>query len=312
MSYNPVILSLGALLLLLSSCEQEYIPIQPGGGPKYVVEGYIEAGENPLPPYLILTRTLDFYNEIGPDQFTASFVHDAQVTVTDGNTAVQFQEICFSELDPSIRKEVAEQFGFNADSLVIDFCVYIDLSGQLQPEIGGHYDLKITVGSDTITASTTIPRHVPLDSLRFAPPPGVPNDTLAQLKCFISDPAGERNFYRYLTSTNGGPLETSFSSVEEDLFFDGKTFDFQLLNPATDGGEGIEPDEFGLYYVGDTIRIKWCTLDEAHFDFWNTLEFSNANQGPFANYTRLQSNIHGGLGIWGGYSVSYYTKVVVY
>ena len=45
---------------------------------------------------------------------------------------------------------------------------------------------------------------------------------------------------------------------------------------------------------------------------WNTLEFSNANQGPFASYTRLESNINGGLGIWGGLSVSYYTRVVEY
>ena len=64
--------------------------------------------------------------------------------------------------------------------------------------------------------------------------------------------------------------------------------------------------------VGDSVLIKWTTIDEAHFDFWNTLEFSNANQGPFSSYTRLQSNINGGLGIWGGYSVSYYSRTVEY
>lgn len=294
----------------LTSCEEEYIPVNSGGGPKYVVEGYIEAGENPFPPYLLLTRTFDFYNEIGPDQFTGSFVHDADVRVSDGTTEVQFQEICFSELDPSLREQAAAQFGFDADSLAIDFCVYIDLSGQLHPAPGKTYELVIHVGQDVITSSTTIPFLVPFDTLYFAPPPGKPSDTLAQLKCMISDPAGERNFYRYFTATNGGPFETSFSSVEEDLFFDGKSFEFQLWNPDTDGGEDTDPEEFGLYFVGDTITVKWCTIDEAHFDFWNTLEFSNANQGPFASYTRLQTNIVGGLGVWGGYSVSYDTLVV--
>jgi hypothetical protein len=298
-------------VVAFTACEQEYIPVNPQGGPKYVVEGYIEAGQNPFPPYVLLTRTLDFYGEIGPDQFNESFVHDADVRVHDGTMEVQLQEVCFSSLDPVLQEIVAEQFGFDADSLTIDFCVYIDLQGQLQPQIGKTYQLLIRVGQDSITATTMIPRHVPLENIFFAPPPGEPNDTLAQLRAFVSDPPGERNFYRYLSATNGGQLETAFSSVEEDLFFDGKAFEFQLFNPATDGGD-IEPDEFGLYFVGDTIDLKWCSIDEAQFDFWNTLEFSNANQGPFSGYTRLQSNIHGGLGIWGGCSVSYYTLVVEY
>jgi hypothetical protein len=119
------------------------------------------------------------------------------------------------------------------------------------------------------------------------------------------------NYYRYLVGINGGNLETGFSSVEEDLFFDGKTFEFQLFNPQTTRGD-VDPDVFGLYFVGDSVTVKWTNIDEAHFDFWNTLEFSNANQGPFASYTRLQSNIDGGLGIWGGYSVSYYHVKVEY
>jgi Domain of unknown function (DUF4249) len=310
MNKNILILA-GFSLMLFSSCEQEYIPPQSGEGPKYVVEGYIEAGENPFPPYLILTTTFDFFGEIGPDQFTGAFVHDADVRVNNGTSEVVFQEICFSELDPSVREEIAAQFGFDADSLTIDFCVYIDFLSQLQPQEGGTYDLRIQVGQDVITSTTTIPFLVPIDSLQFQGPPGEPNDTLAQLRCFIADPPGVRNFYRYFGSTNGSALETSFSSVEEDLFFDGKSFEFQLFNPETTTGDA-DPDEFGLYFVGDTVTIKWCSIDEAHFDFWNTLEFSNANQGPFAGYTRLQSNINGGLGIWGGYSVSYYTLVVDY
>lgn len=298
-------------MFVFTACEQEYIPVNPQGGPKYVVEGYIEAGQNPFPAYLLLTRSLDFFSEIGPVQFNESFVHDADVRVSDGSIEVQLQEVCYSELDSTFQKLVAEQFGFDPDSLAIDFCVYLDILNQLQPQVGKTYNLKIRVGQDSITATTNIPEHVPLENLYFAAPPGKPNDTLAQLKVSISDPVNERNFYRYLCGTNGGELETSFSSVEEDLFFDGKSFEFQLLNPATDGGD-TEPDEFGLYFVGDTIEIKWCSIDEAHFDFWNTLEFSNANQGPFAGYTRLQSNINGGLGIWGGCSVSYYTLVVEY
>ena len=305
-----IILSL-CITFMLFACEEEFTPPNSGEGPKYVVEGFIEAGEDPLPPYLILTKTLDFYSEIGPDEFNNSFVHDATVRVSDGTIDVTFYEVCFSELDPATQEEIAEQFGFNPDSLTIDFCIYTDVVGLLNPQVGKTYNLFIQVGSDTITASTMIPNHVPLDSLMFQAPPGEPTDTLAQLRCFVEDPPGERNFYRYFMSVNDGPLETAFSSVEEDLFFDGKSFEFQLFNPETTTGD-VEPGEFGLYFVGDTVTLKWCTMDQAHFDFWNTLEFSNANEGPFSSYTRIQSNIQGGLGIWGGYSVSYYTLIVEY
>lgn len=305
------LIAIGISMALLSACEQEYIPPPAEDGPKYVVEGYLEAGENPTPPYLILTRTFDFYGEFGPDQFTESFVHDADVRVTDGTIEVAFQEICFFDLDSTLREQLASQFGLSADSLSVNFCVYLDLLNQLQPQAGKTYDLRIAVSGDTITSSTQIPMPVPLDSLKFEPPPGDANDSLAQLTCYISDPPGVKDFYRYFVATNGGQLETGFSSVEEDLFFDGKSFGFQLLNPATDSGDA-DPEEFGLYFVGDTITLKWCTIDEANFDFWNTLEFARSNQGPFSSYTRLQSNVNGALGVWGGYSVNYYTRIAAY
>jgi hypothetical protein len=99
--------------------------------------------------------------------------------------------------------------------------------------------------------------------------------------------------------------------VTEDVFFNGKTFEFQLLK-AENINEDLDPETFGLYTIGDSIGIKWCNIDKDHFEFWNTLEFSNANQGPFAGYTRIDSNIEGGLGIWGGYSVSFYRLLVDY
>ncbi|MDZ4749075.1 MAG: DUF4249 family protein [Saprospiraceae bacterium] len=305
------VIIVGITTMLLAACEEEYIPVSSGDSPEYVVEGYLEVGDNPAPPYLILTRTFDFYGAFGPDEFNDSFVHDADVLVSDGSLEISLQEICFFDLDSAVREQLAEQFGFRSDTLSINFCVYVDLLNQLQPQTGKSYDLLIAVDGDTITSTTRIPKPVPLDSLMFQPPPGDPNDSLAQLTCYISDPAGVKDFYRYFVGTNGGQLKTGFSSVEEDLFFDGKSFGFQLFNPETESGD-VEPEEFGLYFVGDTVTVKWCTIDEPNFDFWNTLEFAKSNQGPFSSYTRIQSNITGGLGVWGGYSVSYYTLEVAY
>ena len=93
-------------------------------------------------------------------------------------------------------------------------------------------------------------------------------------------------------------LKTGFSSVEEDLFFDGKSFGFQLFNPETESGD-VEPEEFGLYFVGDTITLKWCTIDEANFDFWNTLEFSNCQPGSFFQLYPDSIQYHRGTGCLG-------------
>ncbi|MEP6795169.1 MAG: hypothetical protein ABJB16_12635, partial [Saprospiraceae bacterium] len=131
------------VIIFFSSCEQEYTPVKSVDGPKYVVEGYIEAGENPFPPYVILTKTFDFYGTLNPDQFSGSFVHDADVRVSDGSVEIVFQELCFSDLSVEVRKEVAAQFGFDADSLAIDYCVYLDVLSQLHPQQDKSYDLKI-------------------------------------------------------------------------------------------------------------------------------------------------------------------------
>ncbi|MBK7223573.1 MAG: DUF4249 family protein [Saprospiraceae bacterium] len=47
-------------------------------------------------------------------------------------------------------------------------------------------------------------------------------------------------------------------------------------------------------------------LDKVHFDFWKTRDFAANSGGPFSSYTRIKTNINGGLGIWGGYSVQNY------
>jgi hypothetical protein len=125
-------------------------------------------------------------------------------------------------------------------------------------------------------------------------------------KAPISDPPGQRNFYRISVVPMMVVLKTAFSSVTEDLFFDGKTFDFSLFNPATDDGD-VDPDEFGLYFSRRLpLPSNGATWMRTILISWNTLEYSNSNQGPFSGYTRLDTNINGGLGIWGGYSVSYY------
>ena len=296
-------------MLLLTSCEEEFLPEVSTDPEEIVVEGYIEAGERSTPPYVILTRSVGFFSEIGRETLNNIYIHDADVTISNGDETVTLSEVCLDDLSEDQKNQVSGVFGLNPDSIGFNFCIYLDLSFSMEGEIGKTYFLEVNVDGKTITATTTIPPHVPINNLVFEQPPGEPSDTLRQLICEIDDPSNQANFYRYFTGVNGNGVTAGFQSVTDDAFFDGQSFEFPLAKAESRNAD-IDPLTFGLFHVSDTATIKWANIDADHYNFWSTLEFNAANQGPFSSYTRISSNIEGGLGIWGGYSVSFYTKVV--
>lgn len=303
-------------LLWLNACETEFTPPTVTDGQQIVVEGFIEAAqENGLPTFVILSRSLPYFEKLSRDQLDQLYVKGAKVTVTSGDGAVAtLQEICLQDLDPNTQNIVRQFLGFGGgnDSLGVNFCAYADLFGLIKPKEGQRYDLKVEAEGQLITATTTIPDLVGLDSFHFKPTPGKGIDSLAQLFTTIADPVDQINYYRYLSSINRGPYESGFNSLTDDIIFNGQTFEFRLNKPesGTDDEEDGGPETFGLWHRGDTITIKWCTIDQNHFNFWNTLEFNRNNQGPFSSYTRITSNIRGGLGVWGGLAAAYYDLVV--
>ncbi len=301
-----------ALSSLLVSCEREFTPVLPANEDQIVVEGYIEAGDRATPPLVILTKSLPFFRTFSTSG-DKIFVHDAVVWLSSGNDSVQLREICWSTLDSATKRLIAPVLNINLDSTSasFDLCVYADITQRVRAEVGKTYTLRIESGGKKLWAKTTIPRLVRIDSASFIKPPGTNlNDTLAQMRATITDPTGEQNFYRYFTSVNGSIYNAGQNSVIDDSFFDGKLTTFNLTNTAPN--RSIKSGEFGLFRKGDTVSIKYCTLDKSHYDFWNTLEFNNNNQGPFASYTRVKFNVvgEGGIGIWGGYGVTYFDRVI--
>jgi len=299
------------LALLFWSCEEEFIPPVIDVEEQIVIEGYIEGGDRPTPPYVFLTRSFAFFSELSQEDLNNAFVRDAEVTVSDGTTTVELTELCLEDVPEEFRAQAADLLGVDIDSLGINFCVYLDLSLQMLGQEGRTYELQVKADGKELSATTTIPFAVPLDSLYFTPPPGEPNDTLAQLRVFLSDPPGVPNFYRYFTQEGNGPFQRPFGSVTDDLLFEGQNFELPLAKAEPLDGEFYQ-ETFGLFRVGTDVTIKWMTIDQEHFSFWNTLEFSRANQGPFSSYTRVDHNIEGGLGIWGGIAARYYDLTVEY
>jgi len=297
-------------LMALASCQRAFIPDINTNPNQIVVEGYVEAGANAPPVYVILTRTIPFFQ-----QFNVSadlFVQGAVVYVSNGKDSVQLSEVCWQDLDSNSRKLAAGLFGINLDSVSnkFNFCVYADLAGKIKGAYGQSYGLTVRKGDTLLTATTTIPLKVPIDSVDFIKPPGInQNDTMAQMQCSAVDPGGN-SYYRIFNSVNGQPYKARSNSVVDNQLFSGQVIKFNLFNayPARVSNDALD----GLFYRGDTVSVKFCRIDQAHFNFWNTLEFNAQNQGPFSTYTRVLYNIQGtgGIGIWGGYAAAYFNAIV--
>src|SRR6056297_780333 len=294
------------------SCEEEFIPDIDESSQEFIVEGYIEDGANSLPPFVVVSRSLPFFGRITADDIFDLQIQNAEVSVRLDGESYSMPPVCLSDLPEEVRDQIKEEINFLPVSEESDFCLYIDLFRNIPILRDTSYHLEVLLSTgETIRARTTIPQHVPIDSFRFTRPPGSnQNDTMARLLITVSDPEGP-HFYRYLTAGEGQGFLPGFASVTDDLLFDGQTFDFPLQKAASpEELEDLEPENFGLYTRGDSIRIRWLNIDEDHFNFWNTFEFNLNNQGPFSSYTRVRSNVEGALGIWGGYSSSEYILYV--
>ncbi len=311
-SIKSILILLGPCFLLLA-CEEEFIPEVNSDPQDIVVEGYIEAGDFNLPPYVILTRSQPFFTAINFGTLDDFFVHDAFITVFDGDNTVVLEELCWNDLDEEQKELInvlINQSGIGGlDSIPGNVCVYVDFDLEMTGEIGKSYDLRIEVEDKVLRASTTLQNRVPLDSFEFIIPEGNLPDTLRELRVVLRDVPGELNYYRYFTSINGDRFIPGFNSVIDDALFDGQEFEFPLPK-GEPRNTSAGPTTFGLYTLGDTVVVRWTNIDQDNFNFWNTLEFNAINQGPFSSYTRVESNVEGGIGIWGGYAAYYYPLLV--
>jgi Domain of unknown function (DUF4249) len=305
---NKLFFLISIISLLLISCETEFTPTDIQQEADIVVEGYIEASDRALPPYVILTRSANFFREFDPNKLEQYLVRNALVTITDGKTIDTLPQFCLNSLTPQQKQLVSGLLGFNSDSIGgADLCVYINPFGKIQPKQGGTYTLSITADGKKITSTTTIPKHVALDSLRFIPTPNNVIDSMVQLRGYVTDPKGVKNFYRNAISSEGGTFRSSTNSAVNDNFFDGKpSFEFPLSKPSLPNQENFNFETAGLYKRGEKVTVKYMSIDEATFNFWETAAQSAQNQGPFSTYTRIKSNVKGGLGVWMGVSASYY------
>lgn len=297
MKFRTLIPAFLILILILTACEKNVTVEVPKADEQIVIEGYIETGTN---PFVILTRTLPFFGSINTS--TSSLLENtitgALVTINNGTVVDTLTQLAGT-----------------------DYGIYT--TTRMVGEIGKNYSLTVSVNGKVLSATTSIPNPVQLDSVWWKA--DGQRDSLGFAWAHLTDPDTLGNCYRwfarrmnrYTYGENAGKQKDSTfiapqGSAFEDKFFNNRSFDFnairgQFLNSQKDDDQDIER----IYFKrGDTIVVKFCSIDRAHFEFWRTEESqvgSNGNQ--FGSPAPITSNINGGLGIWGGYATTFDTII---
>lgn len=282
LSIKSAVLLTGSLFLL-SACTYELDLDIPEPPSKLVIEGWIEQDK---PARVILTQSVPFFSDLDSVTITDIPITHAKVTlITDGGNEIMTLKPNTSYFPP-----------------------YVYSSTEIKGAVNQRYQIVVNYRGHEWKALTTIPEPAFLDSTWFESEPGFENQGRVWIR-FTDDPT-TIDYYRVLVKVNGKDTRfvPCYASTFSDRYFSGETFELGLLRGM---GSILDLGESRLFVTGDTIQIKFCKMDKAHYEFWNSVQASIiTSSNPFASsHATIQSNVEGGYGIWGGYGTSYYTVV---
>lgn len=308
LKYNLLFISI--LLFSLTGCEKEITIDIPESDPELVVEGFIEPG---MPPIVFLSKSIGYFAATDISTLQSMMVKDAEVKINLAGEEYPLDQICINTLPDSILPYVSSLTGVSVEQLkLFDYCFYTSINTMIWGKVNETYTLSVNYNEKNYKSTTRIPQPVALDSIWYKKKKS--DGSLGILWAKLSDPLGY-NAYRIYTKRLGRddnyiPI---WGSVFEDRFFDGKSFDFYFYRGirANSDDPSDNDSERAYYKEGDTIVLKFCSIDAGVFRFIRDMETEVSNNGnPFAAPTSVKSNISGGaLGYWGGYGPVYDTIV---
>lgn len=278
------ILTIWIMSLVWMACESDIEVHLPEYESKLVIDGYIEQGRFAK---VALTESASYFEDIDEDDLKRASVVTAKVTVSDGEN----DDIL------TLKKNVN---GF--PPLIYEGT---DVRGQ----VGKTYWLTIENKGKTYTAQTTILPPPHFDSLWTEP---TEERDQYILRGRFTDDADEENYYRIFTQRKNKDKKyiPVYLSALGDKFFNGKTLNIDLLR----GAENYADINNDIYFEsGDTVLVRFCSIDKPHFDFWRTLErevYATGNPFSSSGNEILHNTSEGSIGVWGGYGASYEIIVV--
>jgi hypothetical protein len=285
--YTVLVAALG--LLVFQSCEKEITVDLPQPEPKIVVEGYIFSG---LRPYVMLSKNSPYFAPIDSAALANSIIYDALVIVSDG---VNTDTLTFQP----------------ANEAPLKFA-YIKQNGTVIGQAGKTYTLFVVANGDTVTSTTQIIASPPIDSLHWVP--DTEGDTLGLVWVYFQDPGIDERGYRFMSRRKSNIPKRNDrifrpNTLLLNQLFWGQNYSFGIGRPDK-YADGLSEDNYDhadrkRYRLGDTVRIRLCSIDLPAYNFFNSVEQSmDDNNSPFASPNNVISNINGGLGCWVGYGVS--------
>lgn len=271
----------------LFSCEKNIDFKLKEAAPLLVVDAQIENGAVPT---VALSKSLDYFGAISPQILGNSFVHNAEVTMSNGTLTHTFKEY----MVPLANGYALYYYGIDSANLATAFI----------GEFNRQYNLTVKVDGKVYIAKTTIPALTKIfDSLwTKLPPPNV--DTAKRvLMARAIDPPGLGNYVRYYTKKNSERFLPGFNSVFNDEVIDGTTYQGQV-DQGVDRNNTLPTGDDRFFTRGDTISFKLSNIDKATYTFWNTWEFNQQSIGnPFSQPGKVIGNIsNGALGAFCGYA----------
>jgi Domain of unknown function (DUF4249) len=281
------IFSLFAVVALLAGCTKEITIDLPDVESKIVVDGGIYTGQF---AQVALTNSAGYFDPVDSSSLAGYLITNAVVTLSDG--------ALIDTLRPTVDFTLPIPFVYRGSVI----------TGQP----GRTYTLRVVSGAKTVTAVTTIPQPVALDSLWYELDNG--QDSLGFIWANLNEPAGLGNGYRWFAKRLGKDDRylPPFGSAFFDKFIDGQDFDFAFNRGIEPGSTAPDDDgpERGRFRLGDTVVVQFCSIGMPEVEFFRSYESIVANQGnPFAAPGVVETNVQGGLGIFCGYAPAYDTLI---
>ncbi|MGV3630260.1 MAG: DUF4249 domain-containing protein [Bacteroidota bacterium] len=305
------------ILLLLTACEKEVKIDIPGYEEQVVIDGFIETNQ---PPLVLLSKSKDIYAPTDLNSFLNGFISGATVTVSDGTTTVQLEEICTDDLPPGTEELAAQIFGVPVEEVGnYHLCAYTTFNPAMFGQVGKTYSLTVEYEGKTYTSQTEIGQPTAFDSVYWKAAEGIPDYGYSYVT--LTDPAASYDAYMWeVKRINKNPDGTgkdaffmkTFAPVFDDEFINGMTFDFWYENPMSfQEEENVDEKYRGYYKLGDTVVIKFSKMDRDAFEFYEKKYVQLSSGGsPFASPSNIPTNIKGGaLGVWAGFSTYFDTLV---
>lgn len=194
-----------------------------------------------------------------------------------------------------------------------------------RPEPGVAYTLRVSSERyGTLTATDAVPAEGPVPQFTFADGQDRPTDVRprARIEARITDPVDEKNYYRLdvLADYGAGPQAIEYES--DDPVFrvgsgelnrqDGFRAALRVFDDAIFDGESYAVRVEFPRWPANSYSVAVVRLSEAYFRYARSLErISDSRSNPFLDPIAPRSNVHGGQGVFAGYSLTRSDPVVL-